>query len=573
MHTTLRGIGIPCGVGIGRVHHGDGPELDVVERELDAGAVTAEIARFRKALASAQRELRRIRARVPRRASTDIRSFIDAHLLMMKDRALTEVVFRRIRDESRNAEWVLARQRDALLAEFDRIDDPYLRTRRDDVAQVVDRILTALAGSRVDTDTPAEGVIEVAETLDAASVLRLHQRGAAGFVTETGGPLSHMAIVARSLGMPAIVGVHGARSRITPGMTVVLDSESGTIHLDPDESIVRGFRGRQRKEARTRTGLRLMRDAPAQTRDGRRFTLLANIERPEDLRAVRSVGAEGVGLYRTEFLFLDRIEPPDEEEQLAAYRKVVKGMRGAPVTIRTLDLGADRALPGHPTTGENPALGLRAIRLGLARREWLMPQLCALLRASTTGPLSIMVPMVGGIMEVERFRVALDEARADLERRGLRFAAPVPVGVMVEVPAAALAAPRLAQAVDFLSIGTNDLIQYTLAVDRADDAVNHLYDPLNPAVLKLVSGVLRAGARAGIEVSLCGEMAGDKRYVRLLLGLGLTRFSMHPGHMLEVKHTLATADAEVARRHAARIIGARDPEHARELLDALNSDG
>lgn len=570
MSATLRGIGIPSGVCVGRVRHGGRTTVAVVERELGFGAIAGEIARFRKALAAARKDLRRVRARIPRRTPAGIRSFIDADLSMMSDPALSDVVCARIESERRNAEWVLAAQRAALLGVFDGVEDPYLRARRDDVTHVVERLLVALAGPS-DDDDDTEGVVFVAETLDAAAVLRLHQRGAAGFVTEGGGPNAHAAIVARGLSMPAVVGVHGARAALAVDALAALDSDTGTVEVDPDEDTLRTFRARHRAQLKARSELRAMREVPARTADGRPVTLLANIERPEDVRAVRAAGAAGVGLYRTEFLFLDRRSAPDEDEQLRAYLRVVRGMRGLPVTIRTLDLGAERVEPGH-VAGENPALGLRAIRLGLRDPRWLLPQLRAILRAAATGPVEIMLPMVAAIEEVRRFRVLLERAARELDAAGITHADPVPVGVMIEVPGAALAAQRIAREVDFLSVGTNDLIQYTLAVDRADDTVDDLYDPLHPSVLKLIVGVLRAGNRAGIPVSLCGEMAGDTRFVRLLLGLGLTRFSMNAARMLEVKQVLTTTDATTARRFATRIVNAADTRRAYELLDALNSD-
>lgn len=571
MPLMLHGIGIPGSVAIGRVLHGGAPLHAVVERRLAVGAVPAEQARYRRALAHARRQLRKVRSQIPRRTPADIRSFIDSHLLMLDDPAFGDAVTDRISTGSCNAEWALIQQREALLAVFDRIDDPYLRTRRDDVAHVVERVLAELSGPLPDDEKPAGGLIQVAESLGPADVLRLHQRGAAGFVTQTGGPLSHAAIVARSLHMPAVVGVRDARRLLRDGESIVLDSADGVVLAAPDQRAIECYRKRQRSEARARAALRALRDVPTLTRDGLAVALLANIEQPGDLRAVRRAGATGVGLYRTEFLFLNRGKPPGEAEQYAAYAKVVDRMRGRPVTIRTLDLGADKGVAGRPATGDNPAMGLRAIRLGLREPDWLMPQLRALLRAAARGPIEIMLPMVAHPVELRQFRELLAHAHAELKARGVRCTGEVPVGVMIEVPGAALAAAQLARHADFLSLGTNDLIQYTLAVDRGNDEVNYLYDPLHPAVLKLIATVLNAGRRAGVPVSLCGEMAGDARYTRLLLGLGLTRFSMHPSRLLEVKQALTTADTAAAKRLSARLLNCIDPQRATELLDQLNA--
>ena len=563
----LHGTGVPGSVAIGRIHLGVAPARTFDAATPPPGTVAQEIARFRRALGRARAQLRRVRARIPKATPPEIRAFIDAHLLMLQDPALDDAVVERVRAERCSAEWALTRQRDALLTAFDSIGDDYLRTRRDDVSHSVDRLLAALTEPAPGEDGPIRGVIHVTGALDSAEVLRLHQRGAAGFVTETGGPLSHAAIIARSLGMPALVGVRDATRLLATDAVAILDGDAGLLIADPDDASLAQYRRRQRSDARARSALRALRAVPAVTRDGVALSLEVNIEQPADLRAARAVGADGVGMYRTEFLFLGQSELPDEDAQYAAYARVVDGMRGRPVTIRTLDLGPE-VYGGE--VGENPALGLRAIRLGLREPQWLMPQLRALLRAAARGPLSVMLPMVGHAQEIQRVRVLLAEAHAELRAAGIRAAPTVPLGAMVEVPGAALTAAHLAREADFLSIGTNDLIQYTLAVDRGNDVVTHLYEPLHPAVLRLVAGVLQAGRRAHVPVSLCGEMAGDVRFARLLLGLGLTRFSMHASHLLVVKRVLTDTDAATARRYASRILRARDPAQAWALLNELN---
>ncbi|MEX0901045.1 MAG: phosphoenolpyruvate--protein phosphotransferase [Gammaproteobacteria bacterium] len=571
MALTLLGIGIPGSVAIGRIHCGAMAARAVDRRTPPPGTVAQEVARFKRALTTARRELRKVRGQIPRSTPAEIRAFVDAHLLMLEDPALNDAVVDRIRAERCSAEWALASQRDALLAVFDRIDDVYLRTRRDDVAHAVDRLLVALSDPLPDDGDVVAGVIHVTASLDPADVLRLHQRGVAGFVTETGGPLSHAAIVARSLRIPALVGVLDATRLVHTDEFAVLDSEAGELVIGPDAETLTTYRRRQRSEARERSALRALREVPSVTRDGVSISLHANIERPEDLRAARAAGATGIGMYRTEFLFLNQGEVPDEDVQYAAYARVVDGMRGRTVTIRTFDLGPDQLPCGRVDSEANPALGLRALRLGLQEPKWLMPQLRALLRAATRGPLAIMLPMVAHASEVRQLRGLLDDARAGLHAEGVRCADEIPIGAMIEVPGAALTAAHIARETDFLSIGTNDLIQYTLAVDRANEAVTHLYDPLHPAVLQLIATILRAGARAAIPVSLCGEMAGDVRFTRLLLGLGLTRFSMHSSHLLAVKRAITESDTTAARRYAKRIMDKADPAGATALLDELNT--
>lgn len=571
MPLMLQGIGVPGSIAIGRVRHGRGPRQKFAERELDPSAVSAEVARYRRALAQAQRQLRKVRSQVPRRAAADVRAFIDGHLLLLRDPALSDAVAEQIRARRCNAEWALGLQREALLGVFDRIDDPYLRTRRDEVVHVVDRVIALLdPATGDDDDAPIEGVVLVAGSLGSADVLRLHQRGAAGFVTEFGGPLSHAAIIARSLRMPAVVGVRDARLLLRADEVAILDGDDGLVLVAPDDAATAHYQKRQRADERRRTALRTLRHLPARTRDGLEVSLLANIEQATDLRAARAAGADGVGMYRTEMLFLNRSAPPDENEQYAHYAKVVTGMRGQPVTIRTLDLGTEKTVPGRALATENPALGLRAVRLGLRDPACLLPQLRAVLRAALRGPVAIMLPMVTNPGEVVQFRTLLMQARDELRARGVRCADGLPVGAMVEVPGAALTVTQLTRVTDFLAVGTNDLIQYTLAVDRGSDEVNYLYDPLHPAVLKLVAGVLRAGHRSRIPVSLCGEMAGDPRYARLLLGLGLTRFSMHPSHLFEVKEAVRTANVRAARKYARRMLAAQDAHRVAEMLAALN---
>jgi phosphotransferase system enzyme I (PtsI) len=399
----------------------------------------------------------------------------------------------------------------------------------------------------------------------------LQQQGVAAFVTEYGGPLSHTAILARNLRIPTVVGAHWARRYLKEGELLVVDSTRGVILAEVDDRSLAHYHGRQDEERRYVAALGGLRNQPAVTLDGREIHLRANIELLEDAFAARAAGAQGVGLYRTEFLYMNRIDTPDEEEHLAAYLEVLMALDGGPVTIRTLDLGADKPLATDRSVPTNPALGLRAIRLCLKEPALFLPQLRAILRASAEGAVRILIPMISSVREVRQVLALIDKTKQDLRRQGLAFDPRVPVGGMIEVPAAALIAAQLAQELDFLSIGTNDLIQYTLAIDRVDDEVNYLYDPLHPAILGLVHGTTVAGNAAGVPVSLCGELASDIRYTRVLLALGLTDLSIHPGDILDVKRVVTTTDVGRVEPLVHQLLTASHPDQTACLLEAINA--
>ncbi len=575
MALWLSGIGVSRGVVIGRVHKMAGGDLDIPELTIEAQQVEAEIARFSKALGQAREQLREVRAQIPANTPGDIAAFIDTHLLMMQDSSLSDVVIKLIRERSCNAEWALKLQRDNLVAVFDQMDDAYLKTRRDDVEHVTQRILRVLLKQDRPLTSPkkrdAEPAVLVADDVTPADIILLHQQGVAAFITEFGGPLSHTAILARSLGIPAIVGLHHARRLLSDDEPIIVDGEKGQALAAPDAAALSFYRERQAQQRRDRDSLAALKHERAVSRDGCKITLLANIELPADNKEAAEVGAEGVGLYRTEFLYMNRKEMPGEEEQYQAYCQVVRAVRG-PVTVRTLDLGADKQVDSGRSQGptpNNPALGLRAIRLCLKETDLFRLQLRALLRASSEGELKIMLPMVSNLQELKQARHLIEELKSDLKREGRAFNPAVQVGARIEVPAAALAAPLLARHADFFSIGTNDLIQYTLAIDRVDDEVNYLYDPLHPAVLKLIHYTIESGAKAGIPVAMCGEMAGDPRYTRLLLGLGLTEFSMHSGSVLELKRIILNSDIAALRAQTQRVLEAGDAAELQEHLRAL----
>jgi len=573
MTLWLSGIGVSRGIVIGRVHRSVASDLDIPEYELDAPAIEPEVERFREALAAARRQLQHVRDQIPGNTPPEIAAFIDTHLLMLDDNAISEGVSALIRERGCNAEWALKLQRDALAAVFEQMDDAYLRTRRDDVEHVVARVLRVLL--RQDKPlTPrhsgsAEPGVLVADDVTPADIVLLRQQGLAAFITEYGGPLSHSAILARSLGIPAIVGLHHARRLLLDGEPIIVDGHAGHALAAPDERAIAFYQRRQRRDHRYRRMLGKLKGKPAVSVDGCSIRLLANIELPEDSAQAGAVGAEGVGLYRTEFLYMNREVMPDEDEQVEAYARIAKAVHG-PVTIRTLDLGADKhAGRNSGPASNNPALGLRAIRYCLKDPDIFRVQLRALLRASAEGEIRIMLPMISTLQEIRQTRHLLDGIKRDLTREGLAFNPQVHVGAMIEVPAAALAAPMLAHYCDFFSIGTNDLIQYTLAIDRVDDEVNYLYDPLHPAVLRLIRHTIESGERAGIPVAMCGEMAGDTHYTRLLLGLGLTEFSMHPSTLLEVKRIVTQSRVAELRALTERMLASSDAEQMHELLERI----
>ncbi len=581
MPFSLHGIGVSRGYAIGRTYLLQRNQPEISEYTIPDNIVEDEVQRFLNSLDIARRQLQDIRVRVPPTAPGDAAAFIDAHLLMLQDVTFTEAPIHLIRERRCNAEWALKIQRDLLIEIFEQMDDPYLRTRKDDIDHVVRRIQRILA-----TEDPVylsdpdyadlassrlEGRVIVADDMTPADTILMQHQGVQAFVTEYGGPLSHTAILARSLGIPAVVGVRNARSYLGHDEPVIVDGRQGVILVGLDERILRYYRHKQREERQQQRELNKLKGKPAITRDEVTISLYANIELPEDAASVRDVMADGVGLYRTEFLFMNRADVPDEEEHLASYLHVIKTLEGSPITIRTADLGADKQVDGGrggPVT-TNPALGLRAIRMCLKDLEMFRPQLRAILRASAHGPVRMMIPMLSNIHEVFQVLRLVAETKQELLDRGLAFDEHMPIGGMIEVPAAAVCAAQFARYMNFLSIGTNDLIQYTLAIDRVDDEVNYLFDPLHPAVLTLIHHTIRSGQKAGIPVSLCGEMAGDSRYTRLLLGLGLTEFSMHPTGLLEIKKVIQDSHTGELKEIVRRLLRTTDAGKYVEILKSI----
>ncbi len=576
MALVISGIDVSKGIAIGNVHLLNRGAPEVFEHKLKKHEIESEIERFQDAVDEARNHLRSIRDTIPEDAPTDVAAFIDSHILMVKDSMLRKVPVEIIQEQHCNAEWALKKQHDRLVSVFEQMEDDYLRTRINDVEHVINLIQQILKDQHYTLEIdmqPLKDRIIVADDLTPADTVLMQDQSIAGFITELGGPLSHTAILARSLGIPAVVGIQDARSLLQQEERIIVDGGSGMVLAGVDEKTIKNYRLRQRKQKEARRKLRALRDVTAKTRDGQRISLQVNIELAEDMIALKKSGADGVGLYRTEFLYIDREEPADEIEQLDAYCKIIRVLKGKPLTIRTLDLGAEKEFdPNYqgPLT-QNPALGLRAIRRSLKDTELFKQQLRAILRASSSGPVRILLPMVTSHTELVQSLSILNQASRELESEQYRFDPNVPVGIMIEVPAAALSADIFAKQLDFLSIGTNDLIQYTLAIDRIDDQVNYLYDPLHPSVLKLINLTLQAGRRAKIPVAMCGEMAGDPRYTRLLLGMGLQEFSTPPSNLLEIKQIINRSRISELEKPTKKILSTTVPSRIASMVDALNN--
>ncbi len=546
MTISIQGISVSRGIAIGKAHCIKRDQIDTPQYIIRRTDVNKEISRLINAIKNARKELKAIRDNIPSKTSINISEFINTHLLMLEDSALTEEPKKIIQDRLYNAEWALKLQRDALVNVFDEMADAYLSTRKDDVDHVVNRILRILLKQKPLLDElPDEHLknkIIVADDLTPADTVLMQHYEIAAFATEFGGSTSHTAILARNLRIPAVVGLHNAKKLIKNDDDVILDGSSGIILVNPDKNILKHYQKKQIEVKKYYASLKKFKDAPAKSIDGIPITLMANIELPEDFETVRDVGAAGVGLYRTEFLYMNRNSPPDEEEHFETYMEVIKALQGLPLTIRTVDLGADKEVDGVGRQSShirsNPALGLRAIRLCLKEPDFFRPQLRAIIRASAHGPIRIMIPMLTNTQEMQQILFIVDELKTELENKSISFDKEVKIGGMIEVPASAICADIFADKLDFLSIGTNDLIQYTMAIDRVNDEVNYLYDPLHPAVLRLIQTTIIAGQKANIPISMCGEMAGEKEHTKLLLGLGLREFSMHPATLLEVKEII-----------------------------------
>jgi phosphotransferase system enzyme I (PtsI) len=576
MTFSIHGLPVARGIAIGRAVLVAPSRVEVTHYFIQPDEIKAEIERLRVARDAVVDELQRMQAEMPKDMPPELGAMLDVHLMLLQDETLAYEIRRWIKERLYNAEWALISQLEVVVRQFDEMDDPYLRERKADLEQVVDRVLRHLKGAATPIaappprpprqqdlgldDTLDVPLVLVAHDLSPADMLQFKKSVFAGFVTDVGGKTSHTAIVARSMDIPAVVGARSASQLVRQDDWVIIDGDAGVMIVDPSPIILAEYGFKQRQGELERGRLARLKNTPAVTLDGQKIALLANIEQPGDTEAAMAVGAVGVGLFRTEFLFMGREgKLPDEEEQYAAYRAAVEGMHGMPVTIRTIDIGADKPLDDRrPDTHLNPALGLRAIRWSLAEPAMFLTQLRAILRAAAHGQVHLLIPMLAHASEIRQTLELIDRARAQLDARGAVHGR-VLLGAMIEIPAAALSLRLFLRHFDFLSIGTNDLIQYTLAIDRADESVAHLYDQLHPAVLRLIADTIAEGARQGKAVSVCGEMAGDPAMTRLLLGLGLRSFSMHPSQVLAVKQEILRADAGKLQAWAQAVLDSDEP--------------
>lgn len=573
MSIQLFGHPVSRGVAIGRAVLVVSSRVDVAHYFIDALHAPAEVARLRHARDTVVSEISTLKADLPTDAPPELAALLDVHLMLLNDPMLTEATRHWIEVRHYNAEWAMTAQTDVLVRQFDEMDDEYLRERKADIEQVAERVLRALAkeeslvpqmGQTRDLDGDGPLVL-VANDIAPADMLQFKGSVFKGFVTDVGGRTSHTAIVARSMDIPAVVGAREASRLVRQDDWLIIDGDAGVVVINPTPIVLEEYRFRQRQSELERARLHRLRHMPSVTLDGQAVELLANIEMPGDAANALEAGAVGVGLFRSEFLFMNRAgELPDEDEQFEAYRAAVVAMAGLPVTIRTVDIGADKPLdrmPTHELRHEhalNPALGLRAIRWSLSEPAMFRQQLRAILRASAFGKVRVLIPMVAHRSEILATLDALGRARQQLQDSGVAFT-DVELGAMIEVPAAAMTMPLLLQHFDFVSIGTNDLIQYTLAIDRADEAVAHLYDPWHPAVLRLIANVVTAANAAGKSVSVCGEMAGDVSFTELLLGMGLRSLSMHPSQISSVKQRVLRADTLRLAKSVEPTLASPDP--------------
>ncbi len=573
MSFTLHGVGVSGGIAIGRAHLLAHSIEEVSHYAIAESDIAQEILRFDAAVATVREELRSLQRAAPVGAPDEFNAFLNLHLMILNDETLTETPRTLIKQQRCNAEWALKQQTDALFDEFEAIEDAYLRERWVDVMQVAERVLKVLLGRAKPVRAPAhaDGRILVAHDLSPADVILFKQQQFAAFITDLGGATSHTAILARSLNIPSIVALHHAWNLIRENEVLIIDGTQGIVLVNPDDLIVNEYKLKQHQWHLERQKLRRLHATPSVTIDGTTVELLANIELPDDIDAVNQCGATGIGLFRSEFLFLGRAELPGEDEQFEAYRKVASAMQSRPVTIRTLDVGADKSLDGAEDMGVNPALGLRAIRYCLAEPQLFLTQLRAILRASHFGKVQILIPMLSSALEITQALDMVKTAQEQLREANIRYDPAVPIGGMIEVPAAALALSAFIKRLDFLSIGTNDLIQYTLAIDRADDSVAYLYNPLHPAVLQLVAQTIKRASRANIPVAVCGEMAGEVSLTRLLLGLGLRQFSMHPAQLLSVKQQVLKTNIPELKLLTRKIMLADDSDKIEGLIGRMNA--
>ena len=577
MSIVLHGFTAGKGIAIGRAHLILRGMTEVPQYNIIADELAAETTRFDNAIKASRRQLEQLRSAIPENAPTELGAFISLHLMLLTDATLSREPADIIQEQKINAEWALKLQTDKLSQQFDEIDDAYLRERKQDMLQVVERIHNNLVGQSNELNLETnllEDTILIAHDLSPADTVHFKEQRIAGFVTDAGGPTSHTAILGRSLDIPSVIGLRNARDLISENEWVIVDGINGVLIINPDDTVLAEYRRHMREYKNRKRALNKLKKTAATTEDGLNIELLANIESTEDIKQLHSAGADGVGLFRSEYLYLNRDTLPTEDEQYEVYSALIKKLKGKQLTIRTVDLGVDKnprwfGQNASPNGSLNPALGLTGIRLCLAEPVMFRTQMRAILRAAAHGKVNMMWPMVASLTELKQCMVHFETAKRQLAERGEEYGE-VSLGCMIEIPSAALTVGSLLKLVDFISIGTNDLIQYTLSVDRGDDSVSHLYQPGHPAVLKLLQHIIRTANRMGKSVSVCGEMAGDSTYTRLLLGMGLRRFSMNPSNLLTIKDIVLRSHTGRLEEESARLMRNEDPEKTDKLIKELN---
>ena len=569
---NIHGVPVSNGIAIGKAHLISNALLEVVHYQLNKHEVPNEIKRLTRAINEVRKDLLKIKKQLQKDSPEEFSAFIDTHLMILADKNFSEKPKKIISKDSCNAEWALKKQMDFFVSKFEQIKDEYIKERKDDVIQVVERILKVLLGHPNQTNQikKESSTILVAHDISPADVLQFKKHQYAAFLTDMGGATSHTAILAKSLTIPSIVALQNARSLIKNNEQIIVDGNQGIVIINPSKDILEEYQVRQNLWAIEQKKLSKIKNIQCKTLNNEKIELLANIEVPEDISSVKDNRASGIGLFRTEFLFMNRKELPNEEEQFEIYKSVAKSMKDKTVVIRTLDSGADKLTSADTTISSNPALGLRAIRLCLSEPQLFNIQLRAILRASRFGKIKMLIPMLSSLSELRQTKLLIERAKRSLSNEKILYNNNIKIGGMIEVPAVAINAEVFAQELDFLSIGTNDLIQYTLAIDRTDDRVSHLYNSLHPAILKLINITIKAGKKHNKEVSICGEMAGDSRLTKLLLGMGLRHFSMHPSRILGVKKQVLNSNTQKLKLWSAKILKTKESENIETLIQKIN---
>ena len=568
---NVHGISVSSGIAIGKANLVTNALMEVQRYKIKKDTIKDEIERLSQAINTVKSDLVNIKKELQKKSSNNFESFIDIHLMMLEDNNFSLNPQQIIEKEQCNAEWAIKSQLDNLLSKFDDIDDAYIKERKLDAAQVAERIIKALLGHQKQiskTQNPSN--ILIAHDISPADALQFKKNSYAAFITEHGGTNSHTAILARGLNIPSIVAVKNARKIIRNNDTIIVDGDNGIAIINPNKHILKEYEYKKNQWIIEKKKLKKIKNIPSKTLDKKEISLMANIEDLSDVKSVLDCKASGIGLFRTEFLFMNRKELPGEQEQYETYKSIAKSMKGRTVVIRTLDSGADKTTAADKTQATNPALGLRAIRLCLSQPHLFITQLRAILKASAFGKIRILIPMLSSLGELKQVKLLIKRAKESLVVENIKFDNEILIGGMIEIPAVAINAEAFAAELDFLSIGTNDLIQYTLAIDRTDDSVSHLYNSIHPAILKLISNTIDAAKKFNKDVSVCGEMAGDPKLTKLFIGMGLTNFSMHPSSILTVKKQILESDATKLRSMSNKVLKQNDSEKIETLLNKIN---